>query len=127
MVLLPDADDAVDILLPSLMQVSLRYHPLASTSPNIVDSLIVLTGRLEKIAIQDAGRANQKTKAMSLRELLSSCIRLLVEVDGRLHRRQFWTAYQLIHLARERLLQIFATSRILHDRTMHSRQTPTMR
>ena len=38
--------DSGDMVLESLMQLSIRYHPLATTSPNILSGLLVLGGRL---------------------------------------------------------------------------------
>ena len=43
--IVPDGDDAGDVVLESLMQLSVRYHPLVQTSPNIVSSMQVLAGR----------------------------------------------------------------------------------
>jgi hypothetical protein len=57
--IVPDGSDAGDILLESLMQLSIRYHPLAQTSPNIVESLCLLQGRLAADTIAAAGAANQ--------------------------------------------------------------------
>jgi hypothetical protein len=104
-------DDEVHVVLESsLMQMSVRYHPLHSTSPNIVDSMLILTGRIEAAAIYAAGSASEKPRAPALAELVSACVRLAVTIDAQLHRRQLWTAYSVLHLAREKLLQVFASS-----------------
>ncbi len=49
--------DEGDVVLASLLQLSVRYHALASTSPNIVDSLRLLWGRIGEEDIRAAGRA----------------------------------------------------------------------
>src|SRR5512137_1240571 len=49
--IIPDGDDAGDVVLKSLMQLSIRYHPLAQTSPNIVESMRVLVGSLDHAVI----------------------------------------------------------------------------
>lgn len=56
-IIIPD-DDEGDIVLESLMQLSIRYHPLAATSPNIVDSMLILSGNLDQVQITAAGEAN---------------------------------------------------------------------
>jgi hypothetical protein len=56
--LIPDDDDA-DVVFRSLMELSIRYHPLVNTSPNIVDSMLLLLGQIDRSTIEDAGRANK--------------------------------------------------------------------
>jgi hypothetical protein len=55
-VIIPDDTDAGDVVFESLLQLSARYHPLATISPNIVDSR-VLTGRIDHSAYR--GRAQR--------------------------------------------------------------------
>jgi predicted nucleotidyltransferase len=107
-VIVPDRDDAADVVLASLMELSIRYHPLQSTSPNIVDSLVVLAGRLDHTAIVAAGLANRKRRPPDVAELVGACVRQVVTTDAKLHRRTFWLAYLVLHQARERLLELFA-------------------
>ncbi len=109
-IILPDGDDATDIVLASLMQLSIRYHPLQTTSPNIVESLVVLTGRLDHATIVAAGLANRRRPPPSIAALVDACVRLAVTTDAQLHRKQFWLAYLVLHEAREQLLRVFATS-----------------
>jgi predicted nucleotidyltransferase len=111
-VIVPDRDDAADVVLASLMELSIRYHPLVSTSPNIVDSLLLLTGPLDRSAIVAAGRANRRQRLAEADELVGACVREAVTVDAMLHRRVFWLAYLVLHQGRERLLHLFAAS---HD------------
>ena len=49
-IILPDGDEG-DIIMELLMQLSIRYHPLSQTSPNIVDSMLVLAGSLDHTEI----------------------------------------------------------------------------
>jgi predicted nucleotidyltransferase len=52
--------DCADVVLDSLEEVSIRWHPLAATSPNICASVSVVYGRLmaaEIIAAREANRA----------------------------------------------------------------------
>ncbi len=109
-VVVPDRDDAVDVVLASLMEFSIRYHPLRDTSANIVDSLVVLAGRLDRATIAAAGLKNRKPYPPSFTEMVGACVRQAITVDAKLHRRMFWLAYLVLHEARDRLLRLFATS-----------------
>src|SRR5688572_3246649 len=109
-VVVPDRDDAADVVLASLMELSIRYHPLQSTSPNIVDSLVVLAGPLDHATIVAAGLANQKTRPPEVMDLVGPCVRQAVNVDASLHRRTFWRGFLVLHQAREELLRLFANS-----------------
>ena len=55
----PDDDDAGDVVLASLIQLSIRYHLLHTTSPNITDSLLVLVSQIDADVIKRAGQANR--------------------------------------------------------------------
>ena len=83
--LISDDDDA-DVVFKSLMEMSIRYHPLADTSPNIVDSMLLLLGRIDLAAIETAGLANRKLDNEPLGRELDRCVRYALEVDGALHR-----------------------------------------
>jgi hypothetical protein len=51
--------DSADIVLSSLEEVSIRWHPLAATSPNITASLCTASGCLSSAEIAAAGKANR--------------------------------------------------------------------
>lgn len=107
-IIVPDREDAADVVLASLMQFSIRYHPLATTSPNIVDSLMVLTGRLDAATIQAAGRANRQAPRLSNAALVGACVRMAVIAGGNLQRRKRWLAYSALYATREMLLTLIA-------------------
>ena len=109
-VIVPDRDDAADVVLASLMEFSIRYHPLRSTNANIVESMVVLTGRLDHAEIAAAGLKNRKPHAPSFADMVGACVRQAVTVDAKLHRRKFWLAYLVLYEARDRLLRLFAAS-----------------
>jgi len=50
--------DCADVVLGSLEEVSIRWHPLAATSPNICASVRVVYGQLTAAEIIAAGEAN---------------------------------------------------------------------
>ena len=51
--------DSADVVLDSLAEASIRWHPLAATSPNICASVRVVYGRLTAAEIIAAGEANR--------------------------------------------------------------------
>ena len=110
--IVPDGDDACDVVLESLMEFSIRYHPLQTTSPNIVDSLRLLAGRIDQAAIVAAGQANGRLRvSRQPNRILDQCIRYAVGADVALQRRQLWGAIELLHRARGLLMELFARTR----------------
>jgi predicted nucleotidyltransferase len=107
-VIVPDGDDAGDILLESLMQLSIRYHPLAQTSPKIVESMHLLTGRLTAAAIAAAGAANQSVTHPPLRQLVDQCVRDAAVAHMCLLRERHWLTIELLHRMRSLLVEIFS-------------------
>jgi predicted nucleotidyltransferase len=105
--IISDVDDA-DIVLKSLMEISIRYHPLSTTSPDIVDSLQLLLGRIDRAAIEAAGLANRRVDDDPLSQLLDRCVRYALEVDIALQRGQVWDAIELLHLIRKLLMELFS-------------------
>jgi predicted nucleotidyltransferase len=105
--IIPDGEDVGDVVLESLVELSLRYHPLQTTSPNIIDTLQVLTGSLDPETIKAAGRANRRIEAVSLAQLLDRFVRYVVEVNTARQRRQFWLAVELLHRMRGLLMELF--------------------
>src|SRR5690349_14445517 len=53
--------ESVDLVLLPLLEISIRCHALATTSPNIVESAIVLTGPLTTEQVRAAGLANAES------------------------------------------------------------------
>ena len=111
LLIVPDGADAGDVVLDSLTELSVRYHPLHDTSPNIVESLRLLTGRLDAGAIRATGLANRRPPGPPPVDALDHFVRLAVGVDVALQRRQFWRALQVLELLRGMLLTAFARSR----------------
>jgi len=109
--IVPDGDDAGDVVLESLMEFSIRYHPLQTTSPNIVDSVQILTGRIDGAAIKAAGLANRRSRDRPPSRLLDMCVRYAVGVDVALQRSQIWGAIELLHRMRGLFMELFARTR----------------
>jgi hypothetical protein len=107
--LIPDDDDA-DVVFKSLVELSIRYHPLIKTSPNIVDSMLLLWGHIDRSTIEAAGLANRKSDDEPLGRELDRCIRYALEVDSALHRGYLWSAIELLHYMRHSLMELFTYS-----------------
>jgi predicted nucleotidyltransferase len=105
-----DRDADAYVVLASLMELSIRYHPLQTTKVNIVESLVVLGGRLSHAEIAEAGLRNPNPPPPTVADLVAAALRQVVTLEAKLHRRRFWLAYLLLHEARERLLRVYAAS-----------------
>ena len=108
--IIPHGEESADIVFASLLELSVRYHTLMSTSPNIVESMRILWGRIGEAPIKPAGTANQQAKEISAGQLLDMCIRYALETDIALQRRQAWVAIELLHRIRGHLMELFAQS-----------------
>jgi predicted nucleotidyltransferase len=105
-VIVPDDADAGDVVFESLLQMSVRYHPLATTHPNIVDTLHVLTGRIDHSVIAAAGTANRRPRR-PVEETLAECVRYAAVADIALQRRRLWDAVEMLHRLRHSLMELF--------------------
>lgn len=106
-IIIPEGDEG-EIILESLMQLSIRYHPLSQTSPNIVDSMLVLEGSLDDTEIIAAGNANCTRDAKPLSQLLDRCVRYSVGANVEFQRKHFWAAIEILHRMRSLLMDIYA-------------------
>jgi len=107
--LIPYDDDA-DVVFKSLMEMSIRYHPLSNTSPNIVDSMLLLLGRIDRSTIETAGLANRELDDEPLDRELDRCVRYALEVDSALHRGYIWSAIEILHYMRKSIMELFTRS-----------------
>ncbi len=125
-VMVPNGDDAGDLVLESLMGLSIRYHPLARTSPNIVDSLRLLTGRLSAAEIAAAGRANQRPEYPPLGQLVDEYVRYAVDVRTCILRGRHWLALEILHRMRAIMQEIFTRAHggLRAHQTFEERATP---
>ncbi len=105
-IIIPDDTDAGDVVFESLLQLSVRYHPLATTHPNIVDTLQVLLSRIDHSAIAAAGMANQQPRE-SAEEALSVCVRYAAVTDVALQRHNLWDAVEALHAMRFLLMKLY--------------------
>lgn len=109
--IVPDGDDAGDVVLESLLMLSVRYHPLAQTKPAIVESMQVLSGSLERAVILAAAEANRPATDPPLSQLLDECLRYAAVANVGLQREQVWYTVEVLHRLRGLLMEIFARTR----------------
>ena len=108
--LYPQEDEA-DVLFESLLQLSIRWHPLGATSPNIASSMRLLSAEMDRDAIADAGKANNTQQAVSIERLVSRSLQLAAYCSVYLLRGQSWLMIELLHRLRLLLIEIFARTR----------------
>jgi hypothetical protein len=105
-IIVADGPDEGHVVLESLLGLSIRYHPLATTNLAIVDSLCMLCGRISLEAIRAAGSARSTTPPAS--DLLARCVREALAVDIQLQRGRLWWAIECLHSLRGLLVALFA-------------------
>ncbi len=110
LITVPRHHDSADVVLSSLNRFSIRYHDLASTSPNIVKSLQILSGSLSMDAIKAAGLTNRECDQTPVPQYLDRVVRWTIDADAALRRGNFWQAIQLLQSMREELLVLFAVT-----------------
>jgi predicted nucleotidyltransferase len=106
--IVPRSQGSVELVLLPLLEISLRYHSLATTSPNIVESVIVLAGSLTIEQVRAAGLVNMEHDETPPAELLDACVRYALEIDIALRRGESWLAIELLHRTRNLLMELFA-------------------
>ncbi|HEU0025559.1 MAG TPA: nucleotidyltransferase domain-containing protein [Ktedonobacterales bacterium] len=109
----PRRGDDANVVLESLTQFSIRYHPLNSTSPNILDSMRLLWGHLSLDEIREAGLRNRRasTEALALDALLALAVRAVLNARIALTRARPWSALNSLEEARGLLLEMYARAR----------------
>jgi predicted nucleotidyltransferase len=90
--------DSADIVLDSLEELSIRWHPLAATSPNIIASLCTASGCLSSAEIAAAGKANRAEPDVP--RLLDTLVREAVGAWKAVRRGRRWEAIVAVEQAR---------------------------
>lgn len=110
-VIVPKRGDEGDVVLESLLGLSVRFHPLASTSPNIVSSMRLLWGQLAAEDIAAAGTANRHREAIVPDELLGYALRQAAEASTKLVRGRLWMAINALNECRDALFTLYGVTR----------------
>jgi hypothetical protein len=105
--LIPRPPEEVKVVLASLMSVSVRFHPLATTSPNIRSGLHVLCGRLDQAEVGAAAEAHHR--AADQRPVVDMVDIYLADAAGAEAglAQGVWGAIDLVGRLRGRLMRIF--------------------
>ena len=94
-------DDSADLVLDSLEEASVRWHPLPATSPNITSSLRLAAGSLSAAQVAGAGEANRAAPDEPL--LLDTLAREAVGAWKAHARGRQWDAVVAVERARRAL------------------------
>jgi hypothetical protein len=94
-------DDSADVVLDSLAEASIRWHPLTATSPNITRSLRVVAGDLSADQIVAAGEANRVPP--DEQRLLDVCVREALGAWKAVRRGRGWDAIVAVERVRHAL------------------------
>ncbi|HEY1664063.1 MAG TPA: nucleotidyltransferase domain-containing protein [Trebonia sp.] len=94
-------EDSADVVLDSLEEASIRWHPLSVTSPNIAAAVRVADGRLTAREIAAAGEANRAVP--DERRLLDTLLREAVGAWKAQRRGRHWDAIVAVERARHAL------------------------
>ena len=104
---IPAASDAVDIVLESLIELSVRYHVLATTSPNIIDTSLVLHGSLNAGDLAAAASDRVREPVMTVDDVLAACVRQALYCERSLCRDRLWSAAYALHRMQMGLMNAF--------------------
>lgn len=102
-VVLAGQDDA-DVVLDTLEEISIRWHPLGDTSPNIAATAQVVAGRLGDGELAAAGESNRA--ALNEQRLLDAIVREAIGARKNLVRGRRWEAAAAVERVRRSLTQI---------------------
>jgi predicted nucleotidyltransferase len=96
--------DSADIVLDSLEEVSVRWHPLRTTSPNIGASARVVHGALPDAELAAAGEANRVLP--DEQRLLDALVREAIGAAKYLARGRRWEAAAAVERMRRTLVEL---------------------
>ena len=96
--------DSADIVLDSLEEVSIRWHALQATSPNICASVRVVHGELSDAALVAAGEANRA--GPDEQRLLDALVRDAIGAVKYLARGRCWEAVAAVERMRRSLTEL---------------------
>lgn len=110
LLILPYEDEA-DVVFCSLLELSIRYHPLESTSPSILSSMRPLFSRIPVEAIHAAGLANSQPEHRPVEEIVARALRYTLEAAVAVQRQRRWMAVEIFHRLRGLLMELYAATR----------------
>lgn len=96
--------DSADVVLDSLAEVSIRWHPLGATSPNVGASARVVHGGLPDAEFAAAGEANRDRP--DEQRLLDALVRDAIGAAKYLARGRRWEAAAAVERMRRTLVEL---------------------
>ena len=110
-------------ILESLDRISIRFHTLEETSPNILDSFSILTG---KLTIEDIARAaSAMPKKQTDFELLQNkFLEHSIYIPVYLHRNELMNAFNMLTTLRNSLITIYCKSHGLSKSEKFDKHAP---
>jgi predicted nucleotidyltransferase len=96
--------DSADVVLDSLEEISIRWHPLRETSPHIRASVRVVHGELSDADLAAAGEANQTRR--DEQRLLDALVRDAIGAAKMLARGRRWEAAAAVERMRRSLVDL---------------------
>ena len=100
-----------DVVLSNLTEFSIRYHPLQTTKPAILDSMMLLAGTLPLDEIRRSDEANRMNNPGDLSVIVSQIIRYNLELRNAIARERLWVCLEFVHRMRLLWMQLFTVSR----------------
>lgn len=97
--------DSADVVLDSLEELSIRWHPLVTTSPNIASSVRSVYGHLSDLDIRAAGEANRKSP--DEQRLLDQLVRDAIGAAKAIRRSDTWSATAAVERMWGTLVSLF--------------------
>ncbi len=104
--------DAADVVLDSLEELSIRWHPLATTSPNISRTVRVVSGPITDQEVQASAEANRTSSDQQ--RLLDELVRAGVGAAKAIKRQEPWNAVIAVQEMRDALLVLRGHRDTLH-------------
>lgn len=96
------------IIFDTLDRISIRFHSLSDTKPQVLDTLTFLCGRLTKENIHQSVKEIQKPTSLEL--LANKFVELAVYVPIGLHRDRLVNAQFFLNKMRQTLIEIYSIS-----------------
>lgn len=97
------------LILETLDRISIRFHTLENTSPNILDSFVIYTGKVTKDYLLDIALKTIK-KGENFELLQNKFLEHAIYVPIYIHRQELFNAFNMLNVLRNTLITIYYKS-----------------
>jgi len=104
-----DGPDEGKLLFESFSRMSVRFHELDTTSPNILEDMLILRSSLSPTAIRAAGEGNHSHDHTTPTEYMDHFFVYASEAADFIARGQSWLALELLGRMRRLLIDLYAS------------------